>query len=70
MVLPGEVKSLSFVAGVILRLGGPEFGNGVVIRKDMSHESASNSAIACDILSWISILGSFWVSNSRKVRPV
>ena len=42
----GEVKSMSFIAGVILRLGGPEFGNGVVICKDMSHESFSKSAIA------------------------
>ncbi len=41
-----KVKSMSFVAGVILRLGGPEFGNGVVICKDMSHESVSKSAIA------------------------
>ena len=66
----GEVKSMSFVAGVILRLGGPEFGNVVVICKDMSHESASKSAVACAIVSWISILGSFWVSNSKKVRSV
>ncbi len=68
--LAGEVKSLSFVAGVMLRLGGPEFGNGAVIRKDMSHESASKSAIACDILFWIAMVGSFWVSNSKKVRSV
>ena len=44
--LAGEVKSMSFIAGVMLRLGGPEFGNGVVICKDMSHESVSKSAIA------------------------
>jgi len=68
--LAGEVKSMSFIAGVILRLGGPEFGNGVVIGKDMSHESASNFAIACDILFWIAMVGAFWVSNSRKVRSV
>jgi len=57
--LAGEVKSMSFIAGVMLRLSGPEFGNGVVICKDMSHESASKPAIACDILFWISMLGSF-----------
>ena len=44
--LAREIKIMSFVAGVILRLGGPEFGNGVVICKDMSHESVSKSAIA------------------------
>jgi len=68
--LAGEVKSMSFIAGVMLRLGGPEFGNGVVICKDMSHESVSKSAIACAILFWIAMVGSFWVSNSRKVRSV
>ena len=44
--LASKVKSLSFIAGVMLRLAGPEFGNGAVICKDMSHDSASKSAIA------------------------
>ena len=68
--LAREVKIMSFVAGVMLRLRGPEFGNSAVIRKDMSHESASKSAIALDILFRIATVGSFCVSNSKKVRSV